>query len=101
LQLELSADAISEETSVESLEATTYAVERQPSFTTQQSESCAHRIGSTAYPLASARGSLLQPQAAAIEAAMNVATADRLIFSPPYFRVSQYPDPPEYVTPCR
>jgi hypothetical protein len=37
--LELSADATSAETVDESFEATMYAVERQPSLTTQQSES--------------------------------------------------------------
>jgi hypothetical protein len=39
LHAELSADAMSDETFAASLEATMYAVERQPSLTTQQSES--------------------------------------------------------------
>jgi hypothetical protein len=49
---------MSDATVVASFAATTSADETQPSMTTQQSESCVHATGSTAYCLASARFSV-------------------------------------------
>src|SRR5262245_3204023 len=76
-QVVLSADARSDETVEALIEATRYAVDWQPSFTMQQSESSAQGTGSLAYSLARSRGSCAQ--AKAIEAMTKERCAASLV----------------------